>query len=174
MRGRLINKMYAMIARLDTDTTAKVELDNGRTGYDDVFREVEKKSDPDGGAVGESVRAEMELISIPCQVEPLTWRETQVTPGGDNPASAIKLITHMRYLESDGLIRDDGLPSLRKGDRLDRIMNKHNKTVQQFDGHPTGMYLYSITPSSHGLNMADPKVNLVILIFTNRQQGISA
>ena len=169
MRGRLINKFTAVIYRYDPVTTAS-QTAHGRSALDDVFREILDAPDPDEGAVGISLRKEMDPINLTCQIEPLSWKETQLVPDGDDPSSMIKIIFFRKDLETLGLIGSDGLPMLRKGDRLDSFVSKKGETVQKFEGSGT-MYLSNIKPDSFGLNMASPTVNLLVAIFKPRPQG---
>lgn len=172
MRGRLIFKFVADIRRLDTEATADVELADGRKGYNNTFRELEKASDPGGGAVGVEVRQEFDPLIIPCQVEPMKWEDTQRVSDGDDVSSMIKLVFHRRWFEQNNMLDSNGLPKLRKGDRLDSIKDRSGNVIQKFGDHPDGVYLYSIMPDSFGLNMRQPKPNLFVALFNNRPKGL--
>jgi hypothetical protein len=171
MRGRLINKFMADIRRVDPEATRDVDDGHGNSGMNDVFRELAKVKDADGGAVGTSPRQEMGPLLVPCQVEPLSYKETSMVPDGDDPRSIIKLVFFRRDFERLELIGEDGMPLLRKGDRLESILLKDGVTVQQ--GFPEGMYLDNFKNDSFGLNMSNPKANLIVAMFKPRPRGIN-
>lgn len=150
----------AELAQLDT-----VAIETAGS-YDNVYREVTKR-DTDGDGIGESQRLEKMPIQIRCQVEDNIWEELRAHELGNNPDIDLSLTFHFRDLETDGLVRADGNAAINIGDRLVAIRDKFGAVVHQVPT-PPGLYVTEATPVSYGLNMADPRRNLLVVHFQER------
>lgn len=150
----------AELAQLDT-----VAIETAGS-YDNVYREI-TKLDIDGDGIGESQRLEKTPIQIRCQVEDNIWEELRAHELGNNPNIDLSLTFHFRDLETDRLVRADGNAAINIGDRLVAIRDKFGAVVHAIPT-PPGLYVTEATPVSYGLNMADPRRNLLVVHFQER------
>lgn len=167
MRGRLIFKMTAVVARLDTAATATAG------GFDDVLQEVTFE-DTNGDGIGEPLRKEdgPDYTTFPAQVETDRDEMQRMAGSGDVPDSAIALVVHMRDMERLGLTdatRPGGI-AIQKGDRLVRILDRRGVAVREFAGPDKGgLYCTHVKPLDAWLGS---RANLTYLAFSERPQGM--
>jgi hypothetical protein len=163
MRGRLIFPFLAEIFRLDTQTTAGTDP----IGFDPDFKEA-RVLDPTGDGIGERIRNELPPIKVPCQVEPKTFEELAMFASGNSPRANITLVFHSKDMERMGLVDDNGEAMIRPEDRLGAIYTKADVLVQTIRNP---MYAIDSRPMGFGLNMANPRRNLLFVTFDSRQQA---
>lgn len=154
-RGRLINKFVAVIARLDTATTAAVP----GGGYDPEFDTAIPVQD--GSQLGAPSRREMADLRINCQLDRKSWGEQNLGRGGRQIVADIVLTLHWPDLENLGLIGTDGEPTLKKGDRIVRIETVKGAVEATFD-NPPGMFITDFERAGHGqAPFGTPRTNLL-------------
>ena len=173
MRGRLIFKFLAELARLDTAATATTDPDGAGPltgGYDPDFKEsVLVDTDDDG--IGERVRQELPPVRVPCQVETKAFEELRMLASGNAPNTRFDLVFHFKNLEQLGLVDSaTGDALLRPGDRLVAIRDLCGDLVQEIRT-PPGVYITESRPIGFGLNLARPSRNLLLVTFEDRMQG---
>ena len=154
MRGRLIQRFLAELARLDTSATRSAG------GYDDDFREV-TRTDSDGDGIGDFNRQEHAAIMVPCQVNNRTWEGFHRHDLGQDPKIDLVLIFHFDDLERMGLVQSSGIAAIHVGDRLVSIRDIETEEVVQTVRNPPGLYVIEATPGGWGLNLARPTRNLL-------------
>lgn len=168
MRGRLINPFLASIAQLDTALTATDPDGPGplTTGYDRHFREPVTVAD--NSVRGRTVvRAEAPLRNFEVQIEPELIDQLQMMQSGQSPRQLMQMVVHFRSLEEADLVDEDGEATLRKGDRLDSILDMDGNLVMRIP-NPPGLYLTEIRNMGFGLGR---KRNLLYLGFEARDQS---
>jgi hypothetical protein len=169
MRGSLINKFLAEVARLDPTVTAGDPDGPGplASGYDPDFKEtVLLAAGPRGRT---DARRELPLVRLPCQVEVGAFEALQPLAGGDSPDSRISLVFHFRDLEMRGLVNPaTGAALLRVNDRLVALYDTSGDLVQSIRT-PPGLYATQVQPQSFGLGRAR---NLLLVTFEDRETSV--
>lgn len=161
MRGRLIQRFRASIARLDTEAT------EAAGAYDSVFRQV-IRTDADGDGVGVPDRREFAAVSLPCQMWRPGYRDAQRLHAlGHNPNVELVLVFHFRDLEAASLVAADGRALIDKGDRLAEIQDITGTTLRTPDPE---LFVDWVSDRGWGINMALPTRNLLIVGFANREK----
>jgi len=172
VRGRLIFPFRVDIARLDTDATADDPDGAGPhgLGYDDVFREpvMVPPADDDSSARG-SIRRVESVVRLSAQIEDDAFDAMQMMTTGQSPRSMVRLVLHFRELEREGLLDDDGLPMLRKSDRLDAIYRPTGELIQRIP-NPPGLFCVEPQPRSF---FVGARRNLLLLMFESRERSTS-
>ena len=171
MRGRLIFPFLAELFRLDTHAMATLDPDGPgplEGGYDPDFKEpVLVDRDDDG--IGERVRQEFPPVRVPCQVEPEVFEDLRMFASGNAPRSRINLVFHFKDLERFELVDEaSGDALIRTGDRLGAIHDIAGDLVQAIRT-PPGLYVTEARPIGFGLNLAQPRRNLLLVSFEDRQ-----
>lgn len=162
MRGRLIQRFKAEIARLDTTATEIAGQ------YDHDFREI-RRVDSVGDGIGTVQRQEHTPVLIPCQIGGRTFEELRATDLGNAPRSEIVLWLHFADLETLSLVdATTGLPLINTGDRLVSIRNFLDETVVLSIRTPPGLYVEEARSSGWGINMAAPTRNLLRVTLSDR------
>jgi hypothetical protein len=162
MRGRLIQRFKAQIARLDTTAT--------RSGgyYDDVFREV-TMTDTDGDGIGEPQRQEHADDIVPCQVGSRAWEALQAHDLGNVPQTELILRFHFKDLERLSLVdATSGEALIHVGDRLVATLDYRTGEVVQAIRTPPGLYVQRADPSGWGISMSRPRRNLLRVTWNER------
>lgn len=162
MRGRLIQRFKAEVARLDTDAT--------RTGghYDDVFRET-VFVDGTGDGIGTDQRQEHTPDILPVQIGEETWEALRAHELGNLPQTDLVLWFHYRDLELASLV--DGTTGhclIGVGARLVSIRDYLTEDVVLAVRTPPGLYVTEARPRGWGINMARPTRNLLRCTFAER------
>jgi hypothetical protein len=160
-RGRLIYKVTAELARLDSAT---IESDGN---YDDAFREA-TSIDTDGDGIGNPTRKELASIKLHCQFEDGAWEALEAHAMGVDPESDIGLVFHFRQLEKEGLVNSDGSPNIAIGDRLVAIYNKRGSTKIHDVPSERPLYVTEARPMSYGMSLRNPQRNLLLVKFGER------
>lgn len=162
MPGRLIQRLKCRLYQLDTDTQA------GASGFDDVFREP-VRTDPSGDGIGTVTRTERAAVTVPCQVGTRTWEQKRHGDLGDDPTSDVVLYFDAADLEAAGLYDvTTQRPLIQNSTRLDAILTYLAEDVMLNYGDD--LYCEEATPSSWGLNMANPKIKLLRCVFRRRKK----
>jgi hypothetical protein len=162
MRGRLIQKFRAELARLDTTATRAGDY------YDDDFREV-KTVDSAGDGVGVVQRQEHAAVLVPCQVGSRTWEALRTTDLGNVPQTDLVLYFHFADLEALSLVdATTGEALIHTGDRLVSLRDYQSEAVVQAVRTPPGLYVVRADPSGWGLNLSRPKRNILRVTFNQR------
>jgi hypothetical protein len=172
MRGRLINKFLADIARLDTVASAADPDGTGPTssGYDDDFREpVVINAGGTTTNVRTDTRQEQATISIPCQVETAMHERLLMAPGGNLSESSINLVFHYCDLEQLGLLDDDGNAQLRVNDRLVQLRRMCGDQGVEQKLPSGGLYATHVIPTAFGIG---GRRNLLIVTFDSRDRSV--
>jgi hypothetical protein len=168
-RGKLIYPFLACFRQLDTVATA-ADPDGASeltTGYDEMFREpVQVLADP-ADQLGESARVESAEIQIPAQIEPQMFERLEMILGGEAPTSKFAVALHFKYLERNGLVDASGNPTIRKNDRLSRILTIRQQLVEEIK-NPPGLFVHQVQSRSFGLGV---NRNLCLVIFEDRKQS---
>lgn len=159
-RGRLIRPLVATIAPLDT---AAIEAAGD---FDDDFREVVKEDNVGADGIGETQRKEGATFTLKVQVESDLQEIQRITGTGDIPDSAVALVAHMKELEAKGMVAADGRVTVKRGDRLVKLVDKFGTTVTTYDRVP--IYATHVKRIDGWLGH---KSNLLFLQFDDREQG---
>lgn len=163
MRGRLIQRFKAEIARLDTKETS----DDG--GYDEDFREVVATDAVTKNGIGTLERREHTAVLIPCQIGSRVWEALRMNEQGNAPRSDLTLYFHFADLERLSLVSaTTGESLLHIGDRLVSIRDYSSEAVIQSIRTPPGLYVTEANPSGWGLNMSKPQRNILRVTFQPR------
>ena len=173
MRGRLIQKFFADIRRLDTAAMESTDPDGtgpATGGFDEDFRE-EVYVDSDGDGIGESSRIEMAAVKVPCQIDRRPDDKAAPTGEGNASTERLKLAFHFRDLERLGLVSPEGRPLISAGTRLAALYEKDESTLVEEYPDPPGMFVMREQQSGFGLSMRGPKRNLFIVTFESEPQG---
>lgn len=169
MRGRLIFRFLAGLARLDGAATAGDPDGPGplTSGYDPDFKETVLL--PTGARGRSDARRELPLVRLPCQVEVGAFEAMQQLAGGDSPDSRIVLVFHFRDLEARGLVNPTtGSALLKVNDRLAGVYDTSGRLVQSIRT-PPGLYATQVQPESFGLGSAR---NLLLVTFEDREVSV--
>jgi hypothetical protein len=157
MRGRLIQRFYCTLYRLDAVATAATV----GGGYDDDFRTVRQVAD--GSQLGASSRVEKEAIRLPCQMARRSWGEDQPEPGGHEIKYDVQLRLHWPDLEAAGLIDAGGVAEIAQGDRIGAIETVAGVVEETFP-NPPGLFVEYAERAGYGLAaFGTPRTNLLIL-----------
>lgn len=166
--GRLLRPQTAVWGVLDTAATALDPNGGGDepdAGYDDLFGEPVVYSD-NGTRVLNRVETE---VRCSVQVEPEEYDDAAPLQNGIGLDRRISLIAFKPELKKLGLLRADGQPTLKIGDRLIAIRHKKTDELILAPANPPGLYITEIRPLSFGL--ASATQNLVQIVCTHRRQG---
>lgn len=156
-RGRLINKFFVDIARLDTVSTAAV-VDGG---YDPDFHE--PINVPNGTQLGVSSRRYHAVQRLHCQLDRNVWGGRRTERSGEEKEVDILIILHQPELENLGLINTNGESVFQRGDKIVEILTLKGQREILFDD-PPGMFILSPKRAGHGLASAGtPRTNLLFL-----------
>lgn len=161
MRGRLIQRFVARIAKLDRDSQRLAEH------YDDDFKEPVLVDN--GDRIGTIERAES-LVEVPCQVKPVMLDKLAMLAGGNSPHGQFIIILHFKDLEAKGLVCDNGLADFHAGDRLCALLSTRGLVELQFEGVQR-LYLTENKPIGWGLSMTHARRNLLLLRFEERKEA---
>lgn len=166
MRGRLIQRFWCVLRRLDTQATSTVPSG----GYDSEFGEPVMVDD--GTQLGSSSRREEAAIRLQCQLnrDPRLGIDI-MTRGGHQEDSKLEIVLFMEELETGGYLQSDGKPDIHAGDRIEAIEDLAGNTVVTFD-EPPGMFVKNGEFAGYGLNMFGvPKINLFVLTCMPEEKG---
>ncbi len=179
-RGALVWPMFVEIEQLDTDATRTTDPDGAgplTTGYDDVFEEPvivpADEESPDIPAIGSPRGAEATIygtaIRLEAQIEVDDYNLLRQFASGDVPNYELRCVIHYFELELLGMIGADGSATLRKSDRLRRIIAKDAVTVLLEVPYPPGLYLKH--PQDRSFGLLGGTRNLFVAHFSSREQG---
>ena len=168
-RGRLIFPFLADIYRMDFAKTAEPVGSLLPSGFDTDFRETVPVPQV-GQQVGPSSRKEKAVVRLPCQVEPDSWEALQEYLSGNVPRSEVTLIFHFRDLENRGLVDVNGRALIQVDDRLGGLYRTNGTLVQNVP-NPPGLFVKEARPIGLGLNGNEPHRNLLLVAFSDREQG---
>lgn len=150
-RGRLINKLNATFALLDSASTV----------YDSDYHDV---------AFGETKQET--TITIPCQVEEATWFRAAFKYHGIEQDGEITLILHYEDIEFFSMLDTNNQPLISIGSRLVSLAKTSGVSVVSYPD-PPGMYVVQARDSSYGLAMdQNPTRNLLILLLSPRPKAV--
>jgi hypothetical protein len=164
MRGRLIYKFLAEIARIDYDATAADPDGAGAltSGFNHLMSEPRLLP----GRV--KARQEQALIKVPCQVAPKVKQEIlDMGAGGNSPDSKFVVYVHFKWLEQNSLLDASGDPLFRVNDRLNAIYDKWGNLIRTVR-NPPGLFLTEVQSRAFGLGS---KRNLARLTFQERARA---
>lgn len=169
--GRLIFPQIGVFYQLDTvGTTADPDGAGPLTsGYDHDLGDV-IPYDVGSPAVRTSSRREKSPIRVPVQVETERYDATQQVGQGNTQEREMTLVMHAADLKVRGLIDADGMPTIRRGDRLAEIRHKKTNALIMSVTLPHGLYVEEVRPCSFGLSGGDR--NLFLVILSSRSQGV--
>jgi len=169
--GRLIDPQIAVIHPLDTVSTDSDPDGAGplTSGYDHDLGDV-IPYDVGSPAVRTSSRREKSAIRVPVQVETERYDATQQVGQGNTQEREMTLVMHAADLKARGLIDADGMPTIRRGDRLAEIRHKKTNALIMSVTLPHGLYVEEVRPCSFGLSGGDR--NLFLVILSSRSQGV--
>lgn len=156
MRGRLIFPLFADVYRY-----------NGTATFQDPdFREP-GLGDVDGDGLDDRERPELPVVRVPCQVEPKSLEELNITPSGNAPKSVIDLVFHFRDLQRLGLVDPQTqAPLIAPPDRLGAIYDRAGALAQHFP-NPPGLFARGYPPVRFGLGRR-PQRALLVVRFADR------
>lgn len=157
MRGRLIQRFFAVLRRLDADATSSVV----GGGFDDVWRSPVPVDD--GTQFGATTRREMAAERLPVQLDRRTWGMLNPKPSGVENDSAIEMTAHWPDLVRLGLVDSSGEPLIQQGDRIESLEDVRGTSEVVF-ANPPGMYVTGLERAGHGLAaFRRPQTNLLII-----------
>lgn len=165
-RGRLIWPITAVFRQLDTLATA-ADPDAGgplTSGYDAVFDTPIVRDAP----TRVSARQEGPEVRVPVQVKAERYDQAVQRAQGTTLTRRMTLIAFYPDLVKRGLVDASGLPTIRRGDRLEAL--RHIKTdalIFQVE-NPPGLYVVETRPAGFGLNGHDR--NLLLIMLESRDQ----
>jgi hypothetical protein len=161
VRVPLLNPITVVLYRLDIQATWSEDPPGAHAseGYDYLLREpVVSRT----AGVRTVPRVETGPVSVPAQVEVLSYQQLQATFGGDNPATDTAFVLHRQDLESLGLLDSNRNCVLKPGDRVDHL-EMSGRTIQTFK---KPLYVYEVRPRSWGFG--PDGYDLEILYTTHR------
>lgn len=177
MRGRLIFPFLIELAPLDTAATESTDPDGAgplTTGYDALFRAPVKVLADAGDQVGVRARVEGTLIQIPAQIEPDQFEQMNMMLSGESPTSnRFRVVCHYNDLEDQGLVNVDGTPTIKKRDRLVRILDLDGGLVETIPDSP-GLYVEQVMSRGWGLGGSAPTRNLLFIDFADRAVSVAS
>jgi hypothetical protein len=166
MRGRLIQRFKAEIARIDTEA-----IDSGDY-YDEDFREVVYSVGSSDG-IGTLQRQEHDTILVPVQIGTRTFEALQAFDQGNAPETELVMHMHFADLERLSLVETStGEPLIHTGDRLVSIKRYFDEALVLSIRTPPGLYVVEATSAGWGINMAQPTRNLLRVKFEERSAAI--
>jgi hypothetical protein len=173
VRGRLINRFLADIARLHTIETAADPDGAGpiTSGYDNDFQEPIAIDVDDADPVTnvrQTTRKEFDIIQVPCQVEAALFERLQQWSAGRVPDSRINLVFHFCDLEELDLVEADGNAKIKVNDRLVRLRRICGDEAVEQPMPPGGLYAIHVVPTAFGIGL---RRNLLIATFDDREQS---
>lgn len=174
-RGRLIFPFLAELYQLDTYDTSQDPDGAGplESGYDPDFREPVNVVSVPGDQIGVDARVEKAAIRLPCQVEDNMFERMQQYMSGNVPDIDISLVFHFTDLENNGLVdAGTGEAMIRTGDRLGAIYDVKSNLVQEIR-NPPGLYAVESRPIGWGMNSGHAHRNLLLVMFQDRERGVS-
>lgn len=165
-RGRLIWPQMAVFRQLDTEATAADPDGAGplTTGYDDVFGTPVVYDNP----TRTSSRKESDEVRFPVQVKAQKYDEAQQRSQGTNLNRQMTLIAFYPDLVKRGLVDDNGLPTIRRGDRLDSLRHVKTDALIFKVEEPHGLFVVETRPAGFGLSGLDR--NLLLIVLESRDQ----
>lgn len=171
MRGRLIFPFLVELAPLDTAATESTDPDGGgplTSGYDELFRAPVKVLADGDDQTGVKARIESALIQLPAQIEPDQMNQLSMLLSGESPESnSFRVVFHYNDLEDQGLLHPDGTPTIKKRDRLTRILNMDGDLVETI-ANPPGLFVEQVMSRGWGLGGSSPTRNLLFVDFAER------
>jgi hypothetical protein len=166
VRGRLIFPFVAEFYQLDTAATAASPTGTSLvSGFDPDFRTPLKVVQSSTDQIGITTRVESGPVLIPVQIEPAMLDKLQMMTSGESPESRVSMIAHYRDLESLGLVDSDGRPTIRKRDRLARILTVRNELVEVLN--PA---LYVVECQNRGYGFGESR-NLLMIMLEQRDRS---
>ncbi|MCP4568955.1 MAG: hypothetical protein GY841_15375 [FCB group bacterium] len=123
------------------------EATNGGA-YDDVYGAPLPTAD--GTQTGANSRRELAPVTQLCQIDRNDWGKRKLTAGGESEKADIVVVLTFDNLAAAGLIDSEGMPKLRIGDRVDRILRRDGTLDVEFPV-PPGMWVNKVERSGHGL-----------------------
>lgn len=121
--------------------------------------------------MGASARKEGTAIQIKAQIEPEQFERMQAMLSGDSPDSFFRVIMHYKDLRQQGLVDGQGRPTIKKNDRLIRILDLKGNLVETFP-NPPGMYVRQVMSRGWGLGGSNPSRNLLFVDFEERAVSV--
>lgn len=143
------------------------------SGYDERFRTPVKVLADPADQVGVTNRVEGAAIQIPAQIEAEEQERLEMMLSGDSPDGRFRIILHYKDLERLGLLDANNQPTIKKHDRLARILDKLGNEVEVIP-NPPGLFVVQVMSRGWGLGGAVPSRNLVFVDFEDRDQSIRA
>lgn len=181
-RGRLVWPMFIEIEQVDTDATRTTDPDAGgslTSGYDDVFEEPVlvpaaqvSGAPPTGSPRGTIATRYSTAIRLEAQIEVDDWNVLRQFANGDTPGFELRCVLHYEELERLGLVGPDGSTTIRKGDRLRRIIATDATTVLFEVPYPPGLYITH--PQDRSFGLSGGTRNLYVAHFQDRAEGVPA
>lgn len=166
MRGRIIQKFIASIARLDEASTGAVV----EGGWDPDFHE--PKIVDDGTQLGNDSKRFHDPINLMCQLDRKSWGAVDSTRGGQQKTADIIICLHWPELQKRGLIDSNGKAIFRRGDKIIEILTKKGELDVKFDD-PPGLFIRECERAGHGLSaFGTPKTNLLYVYCDYDEEGI--
>lgn len=157
--------MVCVLRQLDAVETDAV----AGGGYDDIWRTL--KPVADGTQEGASTRMEKDAVRIRCQLGRQAWGRTDISAGGHETISDIKVVVMWPDLVDASLVDANGLPLIRSGDRIESIETLDGDVDIMFR-NPPGMLVRDLERAGHGLAaFGRPKTNLLVLHCGYPDQG---
>jgi len=120
--------------------------------YDNVFGAPVPTDD--GTQTGADSRRELAPVTQLCQIDRNNWGNRKLTAGGESEKADIVIVLTNDNLSAAGLIDSEGMPKLRIGDRIDRILRRDGSTDVEFP-EPPGMWINKVERAGHGLTYFD-------------------
>ena len=163
-RGRLIFPTFVTIERLDVEATRVA------SGYDEIFRETQLSSTADG--LGESMRENKTVITVPCQLEEKHFFEKlNMVVQGNAPHTLLFLTFHVGDLKRLGYWYEDndwgGRPALNVGDQILGFKDRYNQQLFKVPKNP-GLYIVEVKPTGFLSTQ-----NLIVCVLGDRAQSSS-
>lgn len=180
-RGALIWPMLVDIERIDTVATRTLPTPPGPgPGYDDDFQEPILISPtavvpgvPNVGSPRGTISTQYQTaVRLHAQVEIVDFNLLRQFANGDAARCEVRLVFHYAEIETLGLLDATGAPTLRKHDRLRRILHaRTEESVVEFADVP-GLYAIRVEDRSFGLSSG--MRNLLIITYQDREQGVES
>lgn len=162
MRGRLIQKFYVLIARLDASATQAV-------GWDPEFNEPVPEAD--GTQLGADARRYHTPDRLHCQLDRKTWGERVSTRGGEEILCDIVIVLHWPEMERLSMVTATGKPVFQRGDKIVEIQTLKGAQEEVFDD-PPGMFITGMDRAGYGLAaFRTPRTNLLYLYCSYDKEG---
>jgi len=136
--------------------------------YDDVFGGLRRV--PGNTQEGQSARREHPLVTLPCQVDRGNWGQISLNAAGGQTVVELVLTLDRRNVVAAGLVRGDGTPMLKRGDRIVRIRNREGEIEEEFSVDDP-VFVERVERSGHGLSLRRPRFNLFYLHCARPDKG---